>query len=130
MNLSGIIAISGRPGLYKVIAQGKNNVIVESLVDRKRFPAYSSDRISALEDISLYTYDEDKPMVEFYDARYPHTEYGQFITRYYIGTILGLDGYYGRPVDNGLCLDGGNRNEWSVSSCEMQVVKDYISQHI
>jgi hypothetical protein len=46
------------------------------------------------------TYDENKPMVEFYDARYPHTEYGQFITRYYIGTILGLDGYYGRPLDN------------------------------
>jgi hypothetical protein len=78
------------------------------------------------------TYDEDKPMVEFYDARYPHSEFGQFITRYYIGTILCLDGYYGsdRPLDNGLCLDGGNRNEWSVSSCEMQVVKDYISQYI
>jgi hypothetical protein len=70
MNLSGIIAISGRPGLYKVIAQGKNNVIVESLVDRKRFPAYSSDRISALEDISLYTYDEDKPLKEIFKSIY------------------------------------------------------------
>ncbi len=70
MNLSGIIAISGRPGLYKVIAQGKNNVIVESLVDRKRFPAYSSDRISALEDISLYTYSEEKPLKEIFRAIY------------------------------------------------------------
>lgn len=70
MNLSGIIAISGRPGLYKVIAQGKNNVIVESLVDRKRFPAYSSDRISALEDISLYTYDEDKPLKVIFKSIY------------------------------------------------------------
>ena len=70
MNLSGIIAISGRPGLYKVIAQGKNNVIVESLVDRKRFPAYSSDRISALEDISLYTYDEDKPLKTIFKSIY------------------------------------------------------------
>ena len=70
MNLSGIIAISGRPGLYKVIAQGKNNVIVESLVDRKRFPAYSSDRISALEDISLYTYAEEKPLKEIFKAIY------------------------------------------------------------
>ena len=68
MNLSGIIAISGRPGLYKVIAQGKNNVIVESLVDRKRFPAYSSDRISALDDISLYTYAEDKPLREIFKS--------------------------------------------------------------
>jgi len=64
MNLTGVIAISGRPGLYKVVAQGKNNVIVESLDDKKRFPAYSSDRISALEDISIYTYDEDKPLKE------------------------------------------------------------------
>jgi hypothetical protein len=76
------------------------------------------------------TYDENKPMVEFYDSRYPHSEFGQFISRYYIGTILCLDGYYGSPLDNGLCLDGGNPNEWSVSSCEMQVVKDYVSQHI
>jgi hypothetical protein len=59
MNLTGIIAISGRVGLYKVVAQGKNNLIVESLEDKKRFPAYASDRISALEDISIYAYDED-----------------------------------------------------------------------
>jgi len=68
MNLTGVIAISGRPGLYKVVAQGKNNVIVEALADKKRFPAYSSDRISALEDISVYTYDEDKPLKEIVEA--------------------------------------------------------------
>lgn len=66
MDLSGIISISGRPGLYKVIAQGKNSIIVESLVDKKRFPAYSTDRISALEDISIYTLEEDKPLKEIY----------------------------------------------------------------
>lgn len=59
MNLTGIISISGKPGLYKVVAQGKNNIIVESLEDKKRIPAYSSDRISALEDISIYTTDDD-----------------------------------------------------------------------
>ena len=57
MNLSGIISISGKPGLYRVIAQGKNSVIVESIQDNKRFPAYASDRISALDDISIYTLD-------------------------------------------------------------------------
>jgi hypothetical protein len=70
MNLTGIIAISGRPGLYKVIAQGKNNIIVESLIDSKRFPAYASDRISALDDISIYTYDEDAPLRELLSAIY------------------------------------------------------------
>jgi hypothetical protein len=66
MDLSGIISISGRPGLYKVIAQAKNSIIVESLTDKKRFPAYSSDRISALEDISIYTIDEDKPLQDIF----------------------------------------------------------------
>ena len=66
MDLSGIISISGRPGLYKVVAQGKNSIIVESLIDNKRFPAYSSDRISALEDISIYTLEEDKPLKDIY----------------------------------------------------------------
>lgn len=70
MNLTGIIAISGRPGLYKVIAQGKNSIIVESLMDNKRFPAYASDRISALDDISIYTYDEDAPLRELLTAIY------------------------------------------------------------
>jgi len=66
MELSGIISISGRPGLYKVIAQGKNSIIVESIIDKKRFPAYSSDRISALEDISIYTQDGDKPIKDIF----------------------------------------------------------------
>ncbi len=66
MDLSGIISISGRPGLFKVIAQGKNSIIVESLVDKKRFPAYSTDRISALEDISIYTHEDDKPLKEIF----------------------------------------------------------------
>ena len=70
MNLTGIIAISGRPGLYKVIAQGKNSIIVESLIDNKRFPAYATDRISALDDISIYTYDEDAPLRDLLTAIY------------------------------------------------------------
>lgn len=70
MNLTGIIAISGRSGLYKVVAQGKNNLIVESLEDRKRFPAYASDRISALEDISIYTTDEDVALKVIFDSIY------------------------------------------------------------
>jgi hypothetical protein len=70
MNLTGIIAISGKPGLYKVVAQGKNNIIVESLIDGKKSPAYSTDRISALEDISIYTYEEDIPLREVFESIY------------------------------------------------------------
>jgi hypothetical protein len=64
MNLTGIISISGRPGLFKVIAQGKNSVIVESMIDKKRFPAYATEKISTLEDISIFTYEEDVKLTE------------------------------------------------------------------
>ncbi len=70
MDLSGIISISGRPGLYRVIAQGKNSIIVESLTEKKRFPAYTSDRISALDDISIYTYEGDTPIGEIFAKIY------------------------------------------------------------
>lgn len=62
MDLSGIISISGMSGLYKVVAQSKNGIIVESLVDKKRLPAYSSYKISGLEDISVFTTGEDLPL--------------------------------------------------------------------
>jgi hypothetical protein len=68
MNLTGIISISGKPGLYRVVAQGNNNVIVESLTDKKRFPAHGNNRISALEDISIYTQGEDMPLKEVFTA--------------------------------------------------------------
>lgn len=70
MNLTGIISISGKPGLYKVVAQAKNNIIVESLEDKKRIPAYSSDKISALDDISIYTYDEDVSLKSIFRSIY------------------------------------------------------------
>lgn len=70
MNLQGIISIAGRPGLYKVVAQGKNTVIVESMTDKKRFPAHASDKISSLEDISVYTTDDDIKLTEVYSKMY------------------------------------------------------------
>ncbi|MFM6947246.1 MAG: DUF5606 domain-containing protein [Flavobacteriales bacterium] len=75
MQLNGIIAISGRPGLFKVIAQGKNSVIVESMIDKKRFPAYATERISTLDDISVFTYEEDVKLTDIFDkmlALYPN----------------------------------------------------------
>jgi len=77
MNLTGIIAISGKPGLFKVVAQGKNNLIVESLEDKKRVPAYSTDRISALEDISVYTYDEDAALTSVLETIYKKQNGGE-----------------------------------------------------
>lgn len=66
MDLTGIISITGRPGLYLVVAQGKNSIIVESLTEKKRFPAYSTDRVSALDDISIYTVEKDFPLKDVF----------------------------------------------------------------
>ena len=60
--LKGILAISGQPGLYKVLTEGKNNVIVESLLTGKRSTVYTDAKMSALEDIAIYTTQEDVPL--------------------------------------------------------------------
>ncbi|HML84816.1 MAG TPA: DUF5606 domain-containing protein [Bacteroidales bacterium] len=67
MNLKQIMAISGKSGLFKLVSQAKRGVIVESLTDGKRFPAFLNDRISSLEEISIYTTSEDKPLKEVFE---------------------------------------------------------------
>ena len=60
--LKTILSISGKPGLYKLISQGKNMLIVESLVDKKRFPAYGNEKIISLGDIAMYTDADEVPL--------------------------------------------------------------------
>lgn len=64
--LKEILSISGKPGLQKLISNSSNAIIVESLLDGKRFPAYSNSKIIALEDISIYTESEDMPLKEVF----------------------------------------------------------------
>jgi hypothetical protein len=59
MALKDILAISGKPGLYKFISQGRNGIIVESLTDNKRIHAPATAKISALEDIAIFTDEEE-----------------------------------------------------------------------
>lgn len=66
--LEKIVSISGKPGLYKVLSQGKNMLVVESVVDKKRMPAYSSDKVVSLGDISMFTDSGDKPLSEILEA--------------------------------------------------------------
>jgi len=70
ISLKDIISISGKPGLYRVIAQAKNGAIVESLESKKRFPIHSREHISSLESISIYTTEEDKPLKEIFSDIY------------------------------------------------------------
>jgi len=62
MDLSKVMAISGKTGLFKIVSQSRGNIIVESLTDGKRMPVFASHRSSVLGDISMFTYTEDIPL--------------------------------------------------------------------
>ncbi|MBZ0205740.1 MAG: DUF5606 domain-containing protein [Flavobacteriales bacterium] len=59
MDLSKIISITGKSGLYRVVAQGRQALIAESLADKKRIPVHSSVRVSSLDEVSMYTKGDD-----------------------------------------------------------------------
>ena len=60
--LKKILSISGRPGLYQLIAYGKNMLIVETMPAGRRFPVHSRERVMSLGDISIFTMSEDVPL--------------------------------------------------------------------
>jgi hypothetical protein len=62
--LKNILSITGKPGLYKLVSQGNNMLIVESLLDGKRTPTYARDKIVSLGEISMYTMGEDIALSE------------------------------------------------------------------
>lgn len=62
--LKNILAITGKPGLYKMISRGNNTLIVESLLDGKRFPTFARDKIISLAEVSMFTTDEDIALSE------------------------------------------------------------------
>jgi dephospho-CoA kinase len=63
-----ILSISGKPGLYRLVNQGRGNIIVETIdAAKKRIPAGIRDRVTSLNDISMYTDDEDVPLMEIFE---------------------------------------------------------------
>ena len=66
MEFNKIIAVTGKPGLFEVVSQTKTGVIVESLDDKKRFPITSTQNISMLENIAIYTYEEEVLLLEVF----------------------------------------------------------------
>ena len=70
MDLSKILSIAGKPGLYEMVSNTKNGVLVESLLDGKRFPAFSHERISSLEEISIFTEIDDVPLKQIFHSMY------------------------------------------------------------
>lgn len=68
--LREIISITGKPGLFRLISQGKNAIIVEELGTGRRFPVHARDKVVSLGDIAMYTESGDTPLGEILDRLY------------------------------------------------------------
>lgn len=94
--LKGILSVSGQPGLFKLIAEAKNRIIVESLLTGKRMPVGTSTKVSSLEDIAIYTNSGDLPLRDVLKKIAEQEQGGQTIDtkladaeiRKYFGTVI------------------------------------------
>ena len=68
MKLEGIINVSGKSELFKIISQNKNSIIVESITTKKRIPIYSHTQANALEEISIYTNKTNIPLIDVFKS--------------------------------------------------------------
>lgn len=61
--LKSILTIAGKPGLYKLLASGRNMLIVETIdATKKRIPVHATDKVVSLGDIAMFTDDEEVPL--------------------------------------------------------------------
>ena len=65
--LKEILSVSGKPGLFKMVSEGKNMYVVESLLDGKRIPVYARDKVVSLGDIAVYTETEELPLATVFN---------------------------------------------------------------
>ncbi|GCD77402.1 hypothetical protein JCM31826_08840 [Thermaurantimonas aggregans] len=72
MDLKKIIAVTGKPGLYKLITTTRTGILVESLTDGRKMPVSANQNASSLYDISMFTYGDDKPLREILADMYKH----------------------------------------------------------
>ena len=100
MEFEKIIAVSGKPGLFKIISQSKNAVIAESLLDNKRLAINASQNISLLDNIAIYSYEGDVKLLEIFKTIYDkeegkvcisHKESGKKLTSYFLEILPEYD---------------------------------------
>lgn len=80
MTLNDILVISGKPGLFKYVAQGTNGIIVESIGEGRRTNIPSISKVSAMAEIAIYTEVDDMPISEVYTKLFEHTDGKQTIS--------------------------------------------------
>ena len=80
MELKGIVAVTGRPGLFKIISRGNNTIIVENLYDKKRIPITARQQVNSLEEIGIYTIEETVPHADIFNIIAKKEDYSESIS--------------------------------------------------
>lgn len=66
--LKTILSITGKPGLFKIVSNGKNMLLVEDIISGKKYPAHSRDKIVSLGDISMYTDADEVALADVFES--------------------------------------------------------------
>jgi hypothetical protein len=100
MEFNKIIAVTGKPGLYQVVSQTKSGIIAESLSDKKRFPVSTAQNVSLLENIAIYTYEEEVSLLNVFKKMYEvtagksgisHKESSNKLTSFFVEVLPNYD---------------------------------------
>ncbi|PKH51641.1 hypothetical protein CXF68_13535 [Tenacibaculum sp. Bg11-29] len=100
MEFNKIISVTGKPGLFEILSQTKTGVIVKSIIDGKRFPITATHNVSLLENIAIYTYEEEVPLAKVLkniadkeDGKeaISHKESAKKLTSYFSEVLPGFD---------------------------------------
>ena len=67
MQLEKIISISGKPGLFKLISQLRNGFIIEDVTTQKKISISNTSQVSLLDNISMYTFDNEVPLFDVFE---------------------------------------------------------------
>jgi hypothetical protein len=97
--LKTILSIAGRPGLFRLVSQGKNTLIIESLSTKKRTLAYPHDKVISLGDVSIYTVEDDTPLGKVFEAIKSKTD-GQPVDVKTLGDDSGIRAYFAEILPN------------------------------
>ncbi len=76
MDLKEIMSVSGQSGLFRFVSQGRNGIIVESFTDKKRSFVNASSKVSSLEDIAIFTSEEEVPLKQVLKSIFEHEKGG------------------------------------------------------
>lgn len=80
MQLEKIISISGKPGLFKLISQLRNGFIIEDIITKKKVSISNSSQVSLLDNISMFTFDNEVPLFEVFENIAKKEDYKQTVS--------------------------------------------------